>query len=44
MIEGLAVGAWTIARPLVFVALLPLATGIALRHVVPSWGCGSNLR
>lgn len=33
MIEGLAVGAWTIARPLVFVALLPLATGIALRHV-----------
>ena len=33
MIEGLTVGAWTIARPLVFVALLPLAIGMVLRHI-----------
>jgi BASS family bile acid:Na+ symporter len=33
MIEGLAVSAWTIAEPLVLVALLPLAIGMALRHV-----------
>ncbi len=33
MIEGLTVGAWTIAEPLVLVALLPLAIGMVLRHV-----------
>ncbi len=33
MIEGLTVGAWTIAKPLVVVALLPLAAGMVLRHV-----------
>ena len=29
----LTVGAWTIAEPLVVVALLPLAIGMVLRHV-----------
>jgi BASS family bile acid:Na+ symporter len=33
MIEGLTVKAWTIAEPLVLVALLPLAIGMVLRHV-----------
>jgi BASS family bile acid:Na+ symporter len=33
MIEGLTVGAWTIAKPLVLVALLPLAIGMTLRHI-----------
>jgi BASS family bile acid:Na+ symporter len=33
LIEGLTVGAWTIAKPLVLVALLPLAIGMVLRHL-----------
>jgi bile acid:Na+ symporter, BASS family len=33
MIEGLTVGAWTITKPLVLVALLPLVIGMVLRHV-----------
>jgi bile acid:Na+ symporter, BASS family len=35
MVTGLAVGAWTIARPLLLVVLLPLAAGMAILHMAP---------
>ena len=36
MIEGLTVKAWTIAEPLVLVALLPLAIGMCFAMSAPS--------
>jgi predicted Na+-dependent transporter len=37
MIEGLSVSAWTIAKPLLTVVLLPLAVGMAVLRVSPAW-------
>lgn len=36
MVEGLSVGAWTIARPLVIVVLLPLVIGMVILRASPT--------
>lgn len=37
LVPGLSVDAWTIARPLLVLVLLPLAAGMAIFHVAPAW-------
>lgn len=37
LVSGLAVGAWTIAQPLLVLVLLPLVIGMAIFHVAPGW-------
>lgn len=36
MVKGLTVSAWTIAKPLLLVVLLPLAVGMAILHASPA--------
>jgi len=36
MVQGLTVSAWTIAKPLLLVVLLPLAVGMAILHASPA--------
>jgi BASS family bile acid:Na+ symporter len=42
LVEGLAVDAWTIARPLLVMVLLPLLVGLAVFHVAP--GVAASIR
>lgn len=40
IVPGLSVDPWTVAKPLVVLLLLPMASGMAVKTVAPGWAAG----